>query len=89
MRNFQDLDENVEESDWDTCFNFNVKSHLFLFHAVKPHLEKSEGSFLTTASLSGITPGGSSLVGCSLYITWVYFTIFGSEMLMFAARHIQ
>ncbi|EPE28540.1 NAD(P)-binding Rossmann-fold containing protein [Glarea lozoyensis ATCC 20868] len=61
MRNFQNLDENVEESDWDTCFNFNVKSHLFLFHAAKPHLEKSEGSFLSTASLAGITPGGSSL----------------------------
>jgi NAD(P)-dependent dehydrogenase (short-subunit alcohol dehydrogenase family) len=63
MRNFFDLDENVEESDWDKCFNMNVKSHLFLFHAARKHLEKSEGSFITTASLAGVKPSGSSVVG--------------------------
>jgi NAD(P)-dependent dehydrogenase (short-subunit alcohol dehydrogenase family) len=77
MRNFQDLDENVEESDWDMCFNFNVKTHLFLFHAAKPHLEKSEGSFLTTASLAGVTPGGSSMVGLLLQSSRWIFVIFG------------
>ncbi|KAG9233833.1 hypothetical protein BJ875DRAFT_31410 [Amylocarpus encephaloides] len=61
IRNFQNLDDNMEESDWDLCFNFNVKTHLFLFHAARPHLEKSEGSFITTASLAGVTPGGSSM----------------------------
>lgn len=61
IRNFFDLDENVEESDWDQCFNYNVKSHLFLFHAARKHLEKSEGSFITTASLAGVKPSGSSV----------------------------
>ncbi|CZR52943.1 related to cis-1,2-dihydro-1,2-dihydroxynaphthalene dehydrogenase [Phialocephala subalpina] len=61
MRNFQDLDDNVEESDWDTCFNMNVKSHLFLFHAARKHLEASGGSFITTASLAGVKPSGSSV----------------------------
>lgn len=62
IRNFQNLDDNVEESDWDICFNMNVKSHLYLFHAAKKHLEASGGSFITTASLAGVKPGGSSLV---------------------------
>jgi NAD(P)-dependent dehydrogenase (short-subunit alcohol dehydrogenase family) len=62
IRNFFDLDENVDESDWDRCYNMNVKSHLFLFHAAKEHLEKTEGSFITTASLAGVKPGGSSVV---------------------------
>jgi NAD(P)-dependent dehydrogenase (short-subunit alcohol dehydrogenase family) len=62
MRNFFDLDENMDENDWDKCFNMNVKSHLFLFHAARKHLEKSEGSFITTASLAGVKPSGSSVV---------------------------
>jgi NAD(P)-dependent dehydrogenase (short-subunit alcohol dehydrogenase family) len=62
IRNFQDLDDNVEESDWDKCFNMNVKSHLYLFHAAKKHLEASNGSFITTASLAGVKPSGSSVV---------------------------
>ncbi|KUJ18449.1 NAD(P)-binding protein [Mollisia scopiformis] len=60
MRNFNDLDDNVDESDWDKCFNMNVKSHLFLFHAARKHLEASGGSFITTASLAGVKPSGSS-----------------------------
>jgi NAD(P)-dependent dehydrogenase (short-subunit alcohol dehydrogenase family) len=62
IRNFYDLDENVDESDWDRCFNMNVKSHLFLFHAARKHLEKSGGSFITVASLAGVKPSGSSVV---------------------------
>jgi NAD(P)-dependent dehydrogenase (short-subunit alcohol dehydrogenase family) len=62
MRDFYDLDDNVEESDWDLCFNMNVKSHLFLMHAARRHLEATEGAFITTASLAGVTPSGSSLV---------------------------
>lgn len=62
IRNFMDLDENVEESDWDKCFNMNVKSHLFLFHAARKHLEKAGGSFITTASVAGVKPSGSSVV---------------------------
>lgn len=62
MRNFSDLDDNMEESDWDTCFTMNVKSHLWLFHAAKDALKESEGSFITTASLAGVVPSGSSMV---------------------------
>ena len=54
IRNFQDLDDNVEEEDWDRCFNMNVKSHLWLFHAVKPYLEKTDGSFISTASIAWV-----------------------------------
>ncbi|ESZ95998.1 hypothetical protein SBOR_3618 [Sclerotinia borealis F-4128] len=62
IRNFQDLDDNVVEEDWDRCFNMNVKSHLWLFHAVKPFLEKTDGSFISTASIaSWCKPSGSSM----------------------------
>lgn len=63
ITNFFDLEQQVNEEDWDRCFNVNVKSHLWLFYAAKPHLEKSEGggSFITVASLAGVRPSGSSL----------------------------
>ncbi|RYP50731.1 hypothetical protein DL768_003791 [Monosporascus sp. mg162] len=41
MRNFSDLDDGVDEDDWDRCFAVNVKSHLWLFHAARKWLEKS------------------------------------------------
>jgi NAD(P)-dependent dehydrogenase (short-subunit alcohol dehydrogenase family) len=62
IRDFHNLDDNMEESDWDNCFTMNVKSHLFLFHASRKHLEATEGAFITTASLAGVVPSGSSLV---------------------------
>ncbi|GAB7352533.1 hypothetical protein MBLNU459_g2926t2 [Dothideomycetes sp. NU459] len=61
MSNFADLDDNVVEEDWDRCFNVNVKSHLFLLHAARKHLDESEGSFVTVASVAGVKPSGSSL----------------------------
>ncbi len=63
LTNFFDLDDQVHEEDWDRCFNANVKSHLWLLYAAKPHLEKSEGggAFVTVASLAGVRPSGSSL----------------------------
>ena len=60
--NFADLEDGVQEADWDRCFNMNVKSHLWLIHAAKKHLDEREGAFITTASLAGVTPTGSSLV---------------------------
>lgn len=62
MRQFNDLDDNMEEDDWDRCYNMNVKSHLYLFHAVRPYLAASKGSFVTIASLAGAIPSGSSIV---------------------------
>ncbi|KAI9166929.1 short-chain dehydrogenase [Paramyrothecium foliicola] len=61
FRNINDLNDNVVEDDWDRCFNMNVKSHLFLMHAARPHLDQAEGSFITTASLAGLKVSGSSL----------------------------
>lgn len=66
IRRFDDLDDNMEEDDWDQCHNVNVKSHLFLFHASRPHLAKTHGSFITIASLAGVVPSGSSMVS-SIY----------------------
>jgi NAD(P)-dependent dehydrogenase (short-subunit alcohol dehydrogenase family) len=62
MRNFSNLEDNVDEDDWDTCFDVNVKSHLWLFHAASPHLRLTEGAFISVASLAGVVPSGSSLV---------------------------
>lgn len=62
VTDFNDLDDNVDEDVWDRCWNMNVKSHLWLFHAAKEHLVASEGCFITTASLAGVKPSGSSIV---------------------------
>lgn len=67
MTNFFDLEQQILEEDWDRCFNINVKSHLWLLYAAKPHLEKTAetegigGSFVTVASIAGVRPSGSSL----------------------------
>ncbi|CAO2653579.1 Nn.00g029900.m01.CDS01 [Neocucurbitaria sp. VM-36] len=61
MRNFLDLEDGIEEDDWDRCFKMNVKSHLWLFHAARSYLDVSEGAFITTASVAGVKPSGSSL----------------------------
>ena len=62
IRDINNLDDNMIEEDWDRCFNMNVKSHLFLMHAARAHLDKTHGCFITTASLAGVTLSGSSLV---------------------------
>jgi NAD(P)-dependent dehydrogenase (short-subunit alcohol dehydrogenase family) len=63
LTTFGNLEEQLFEEDWDTCFNVNVKSHLWILAAAKPHLEANEdgGSFITVASMAGVRPGGSSL----------------------------
>ncbi|KAF2111905.1 hypothetical protein BDV96DRAFT_499190 [Lophiotrema nucula] len=61
MTDFMDLTQADEEADWDRCFNMNVKSHFFLFQACREHLEQRDGAFITTASVAGVVPGGSSL----------------------------
>lgn len=49
------------DEDWDRCFLYNVKAHLWLLHAAKAELERTEGAFITTASIAGVKPSGSSL----------------------------
>ena len=68
ITNFFDIEQQVNEDDWDKCFNVNVKAHLWLLYAAKDHLEKSVdepngigGAFITVASLAGVRPSGSSL----------------------------
>ena len=61
MTNFLDLSDNVVDEDWDKCFVMNVKTHLWLAHAAKDALAESEGTFISTASVAGVKPSGSSL----------------------------
>ncbi|KAF2147400.1 uncharacterized protein K452DRAFT_217908 [Aplosporella prunicola CBS 121167] len=61
MTNFLDLDDGAVDADWDRCFTYNVKTHVWLAHAAKPHLEATEGALITTASVAGVKPSGSSL----------------------------
>jgi NAD(P)-dependent dehydrogenase (short-subunit alcohol dehydrogenase family) len=61
VTDFFNLDEQTLESDWDKCFLYNVKSHMWLFAAAKPHLAVTEGAFISTASLAGVKPSGSSV----------------------------
>ena len=61
ITNFANLDEAMVDEDWDKCFLYNVKAHLWLCHAARDELAKTEGTFITTASLAGVKPSGSSL----------------------------
>lgn len=61
MTNFLNIDEGVNEDDWDKCFVMNVKTHLWLAYAAKDALAETEGTFITTASVAGVKPSGSSL----------------------------
>ncbi|TKA30422.1 hypothetical protein B0A50_02649 [Salinomyces thailandicus] len=45
VTNFNVLDEGMIDEDWDKCFLYNVKSHLWLMHAAKEELERREGAF--------------------------------------------
>ncbi|CAK7229494.1 hypothetical protein SBRCBS47491_007266 [Sporothrix bragantina] len=63
VTDIMDLDDQVNEDDWDRCYNVNVKAHLWLLYAAMPHFERNEtrGSFVTVASLAGVRPSGSSI----------------------------
>lgn len=61
VTNFTNFEEGIIEEDWDKCFIYNVKSHLWLMEAAKEALEQTEGAFVSTASVAGVKPSGSSL----------------------------
>jgi NAD(P)-dependent dehydrogenase (short-subunit alcohol dehydrogenase family) len=84
LRDINDLEDNLDEEDWDRCFNMNVKQHLWLMHAAKPYLEATEGAFITTASLAGVKVSGSSLV-----ITSSSYNQIGVHMLTRVTRRTQ
>ncbi|KAI1434571.1 short chain dehydrogenase [Xylaria sp. CBS 124048] len=61
FRGMASIDDNCHEEEWDRAFNMNVKSHLWLMQSAKKHLEETEGCFITTSSLAGVSVNGSSL----------------------------
>ncbi|CAO2647412.1 Nn.00g083340.m01.CDS01 [Neocucurbitaria sp. VM-36] len=61
VTDFNDIDDNMDDDLWDRTYQCNVKAHFWLMQAAKPHLEASLGAFVTTASLAGVNPGGSSV----------------------------
>lgn len=61
LTNFLNFEEQHFDEDWDKCFLYNVKAHMWLAYATRSELDKTEGSFITTASIAGIKPSGSSL----------------------------
>jgi NAD(P)-dependent dehydrogenase (short-subunit alcohol dehydrogenase family) len=61
VTNFMNIDEGVLDDDWDRCFTMNVKTHLWLAYAAKDALAETEGTFISTASVAGVKPSGSSL----------------------------
>jgi len=61
VTNFLDIDQGVNDDDWDLCFTMNVKTHLWLAYAAKNALAEAEGTFISTASVAGVKPSGSSL----------------------------
>ncbi|THX51310.1 NAD(P)-binding protein [Aureobasidium pullulans] len=61
LTNFMNFDEQHFDEDWDKCFLYNVKAHMWLAYAAREHLDKTEGAFITTASIAGVKPSGSSL----------------------------
>ncbi|KAF3035765.1 hypothetical protein E8E11_005392 [Didymella keratinophila] len=61
MTTFTDIEQQVNEEDWDKCFVMNVKTHLWLAYAAKNALAETEGTFISTASVAGVKPSGSSV----------------------------
>lgn len=61
VTDFADFAQGLVDDDWDRCFLYNVKTHLWLMEAALPHLRDTRGAFVSTASLAGVKPSGSSL----------------------------
>jgi len=61
LTDFMNFDEQHFDEDWDKCFLYNVKAHMWLAYAAREHLDKTEGAVITTASIAGVKPSGSSL----------------------------
>lgn len=61
MTTFTDIEQQVNDEDWDKCFVMNVKTHMWLAYAAKDALGETEGTFISTASVAGVKPSGSSV----------------------------
>jgi NAD(P)-dependent dehydrogenase (short-subunit alcohol dehydrogenase family) len=62
VRDVSRLDDNDFDEDWDKAYILNVKTHMWLLRAAQPYLEETEGAFITTASIAGVSGTGSALV---------------------------
>ena len=56
----------ITDDDWMECYKNNVLSHLWLMQRCEAELRQAEGSFVVSASVAGLKPSGSSMVGTSL-----------------------
>jgi NAD(P)-dependent dehydrogenase (short-subunit alcohol dehydrogenase family) len=61
MTTFTDIEQQINDDDWDKCFTMNVKTHMWLAYAAKDALAETEGTFISTASVAGVKPSGSSV----------------------------
>jgi NAD(P)-dependent dehydrogenase (short-subunit alcohol dehydrogenase family) len=61
MTTFTDIEQQINDDDWDKCFTMNVKTHMWLAYAAKDALADTEGTFISTASVAGVKPSGSSV----------------------------
>ncbi|KAI4664516.1 uncharacterized protein J4E88_010660 [Alternaria novae-zelandiae] len=61
MTTFTDIEQQINDEDWDKCFTMNVKTHMWLAYAAKDALVSTEGTFISTASVAGVKPSGSSV----------------------------
>ena len=57
---FSDLDA-IDEATWDELFAVNARAAFFLAQAAAPHLRATRGQFLSTSSVAGLAPVGSSI----------------------------
>ncbi|MBB6050981.1 SDR family NAD(P)-dependent oxidoreductase [Armatimonas rosea] len=57
---FSDL-EAIDEAAWDELFAVNTRAAFFLAQAAAPHLRATRGQFLSTSSVAGLAPVGSSI----------------------------
>lgn len=62
FRDTSSLEDNAFDEDWDKAYTMNVKTHMWLLRAAQPHLAETEGAFISTASIAGVSGMGSALV---------------------------
>lgn len=51
----------LDEAAWDELFAVNTRAAFFLAQAAAPHLKATRGQFLSTSSVAGLAPVGSSI----------------------------
>ncbi|KAH8168941.1 enoyl-(Acyl carrier protein) reductase domain-containing protein [Sarocladium implicatum] len=61
FRDTSRLEDNAFDEDWDKAYTMNVKTHMWLLRAAESHLAETEGAFISTASVAGVSGTGSAL----------------------------